>query len=136
MEKTVKLLGLVAAGSVVTVGGPQGPETHAPAHDCPIAAFALPGWRAGDATDEAHGHAALRDMEAVGQVRADGQVTAAEFGSLVARLELPGGELVEVTVPIAEELIRRVQDDGKLSRADQLAVGRAALGALVRHFLG
>lgn len=134
MDKTVTLLGLVTAA--VTVGGPAGPETHAPTNECPIAAFALPGWRAGDAVDEARGHAALRDMEAVGQVRADGVVTASEFAEIVGRLELPGGEVVEIAVPVAEEVIRRLQDDGKLSGADRVAIGRAALGALVRHFLG
>lgn len=133
MPEEVYLLGL--AHGPVTVGGPEGPRMHTATMDRAIACFSLP-WKAGDAKDEANGHATLRDMEAVGKVRIDGQVTAAEFGELVARLELPGGEIVEVAVPIAEELIRRVQDDGKLSRADQLAVGKSALGALVRHFLG
>lgn len=134
MDKSVTYLGLVV--TAVTVGGPQGPEVHSPASDCPIAAFALPGWKANDTADEALGQKMVRDMEAVGKARADGDITAVEFGELVARLELPGGKVFDLTLPIAEEVARRLQDDGQLSRADQLAIGRAALGQLARLILG
>lgn len=133
MEKSVSYLGLVIAP--ITVGGVSGPEVHSPGGDCPIAAFALPGWKANDPVDEAAGQKAVRAMEAVGRARVDGEITATEFGSVAAALELPGGKIIELALPLAEEVARRLEDDGEITRADQVAIAKAAMVAVVRALI-
>ena len=74
----VKLLGLA---DHVTVGGPHGPETYQATQG------ALVAFRFSDAWDEAKGHAAIRAMEAAGNVAAGGTITVSQAASVVSHMD-------------------------------------------------
>jgi hypothetical protein len=88
----------------------------------PLAVFRVEGWEPNNAEDEAQGHKLLILMEGIGAALADDKLTAEDVVHLVVPLNLPGGKAVEMLVPIAQEVIAAVNDDGKLTADEVLGI--------------
>lgn len=136
MLSGVTLMGLVAPGEKVTIGGPTGPVTIEAEPAAPLAVFRLENWPPNGETPEAlqaevQGHRVLDLMQAVGNAAADDRIDAEDVARLAVAFKLPGGRVVEVLVPVTEEIIQALEDDGRIDLSEAAAISGSILSGVL-----
>ncbi len=133
----VTLLGLVVPGETVPVQGPAGPVHVSGEPAAPLVVFRLDGWEPDPeggpyGPDEAQGHRTIRLMEEVGCAVADDRIDAPDVARLALALKLPGGRVIEVLVPVTEQVIRAIEDDGRIDPQEALAIAGSIVSGVMR----
>ncbi len=134
----VTLLGLVVPGETVPVQGPAGPVNVSGEPAAPLALFRIDGWEPNDNDSpaalqaEAQGHRVLDLMESVGKAAADDRIDAEDVARLALTLRIPGGRVVEVLVPVTQEVVRALADDGRIDLQEALAIAGAIVSGVMR----
>lgn len=132
MLNGVTLMGLALEAKVQ---GPEGPVTIQPEPAAPLVFFRLDGWEPNGTpdgqADEAQGHRVMELMESVGQAAANNRLDAADVGKLALTLQLPGGQVIEGLVPVADKVIDALQDDGRVDMQEALAIAGSLISAVI-----
>jgi hypothetical protein len=81
--------------------------------------------------DQAQGHRVLRLMEGVGRAAADDRLDAEDVARLALALELPGGRVVQVLVPVAEQVLSALEDDGRVDAKETLSIAGSLFSAVL-----
>ena len=135
MLQGVTLMGLVAPGESVTIGGPAGPVTIQGEPAAPLVVYRMEGWEPNDTpdgqADEAQGHKVIRLMEQVGQALANDRIDAADMGTLAVSLQIPGGEILQALVPVAAQVIAALENDGKITAQEAMSIAGAIISAVL-----
>ena len=136
MLSGVTLMGLVAPGEKVTIGGPTGPVTIEGEPAAPLAVFRMENWPPNGETPEAlqaevQGHRVLDLMTAVGNAAADDRLDAEDVAHLVVALKLPGGRVVEVLVPVTEEILQALEDDGRIDAQEAMSIAGTVISGVL-----
>jgi hypothetical protein len=133
----VTLLGLVVPGESVPVQGPVGPVRVSGEPAAPLALFRVDGWELSDNDSpaaiqaDAQGFRVLELMEAVGNAASDDRLDAEDVARLAVSLKLPGGRVVEVLVPVTEQIIQALEDDGRIDLAEAAAISGSILSGVL-----
>ena len=132
----VTLLGLVLPGETVPVQGPAGPVHVSGEPAAPLVVFRVDGWEPDPeggpyGPDEAQGHRVIRLMEEVGRAAADDRLDAEDVARLALALQLPGGRVIEVLVPVAEQVLRALEDDGKVDAKEAISIAGSIISAVL-----
>lgn len=132
----VTLMGLVAPQEEIIVAGPAGLVCIEGEPAAPLAVFRIDGWEPNGTpdglADEAQGHRLLALMESVGNAVADDRIDAPDVARLALALQLPGGRVIEVLVPVTEQVIRALEDDGRIDAQEALAIAGAIVSGVMR----
>ncbi len=124
MINGVTLLGL--ADGPVTLQGPTRPVTVEAEPAAPLAVFRLEGWEPNGTpdglADERQGHKVLGLMEDVGQAMADDRIDAQEIGTLSVAFQLPGGRVISGLIPVTQQVVDALEDDGRVDTKEALAI--------------
>jgi len=124
MINGVTLMGLVDGD--VRVQGPTGPVTISPEPAAPLVAFRVNGWEPNGTpdglADERQGHKVLGLMEDVGQAMADDRIDAQEIGTLSVAFQLPGGRVISGLIPVTQQVVDALEDDGRVDTKEALAI--------------
>ena len=132
----VTLLGLVLPGESVPVQGPEGPVVVSGEPAAPLVLYRIDGWEPDPeggpyGPDEAQGHRVIRLMEEVGTALANDRIDAPDVARLALALQLPGGRVIEVLVPVTEQVIRALEDDGRIDAQEALAIAGSIISAVL-----
>ena len=133
MINGVTLLGLV--DGQVTLQGPTRPTTVEPEPAAPLVVFRIDGWEPNGTpdgqADERQGHHVLQLMESVGQAAADDRIDAAEVANLAVTLDLPGGRIISGLLPVTQQVLEALQDDGRVDTQEALAIAGSIISAVL-----
>ena len=102
----------------------------------PLAVFRVDGWEPDPeggqyGPDEGQGHRVLRLVEEVGRAAADDRLDAEDVARLALALQLPGGQVIQVLVPVAEQVLRALEDDGRVDATEALSIAGSLLSAVL-----
>jgi hypothetical protein len=81
--------------------------------------------------DEAQGHRLIRLMEEVGSALANDRIDAEDVARLALALKLPGGRVIEVLVPVTEQVLRALEDDGKVDAKEAVSIAGSIISAVL-----
>ena len=70
-------------------------------------------------------------MEEVGRAAADDRLDAEDVARLALALQLPGGQVIQVLVPVAEQVLRALEDDGRVDATEALSIAGSLLSAVL-----
>ena len=133
MINGVTLLGLV--DGPVNLQGPTRPVTVEPEPAAPLVVYRINGWEPNGTpdglADERQGHHLLALMESVGQAAADDRLDAADVASLAVTLQLPGGRIISGLLPVAQQVVDALQDDGRVDTQEALAISGSIISAVL-----
>lgn len=132
----VTLLGLVMPGESVPIQGPAGPVHVSGEPAAPLVVYRVDGWEPDPeggpyGPDEAQGHRVLRLMEEVGSALANDRLDAPDVARLALALKLPGGRVIEVLVPVAEQVLRALEDDGRIDAQEAMSIAGSVISAVL-----
>ena len=132
----VTLMGLVMPGESVPIQGPAGPVHVSGEPAAPLVVFRVDGWEPDPeggpyGPDEAQGHRLIRLMEEVGSALANDRIDAPDVARLALALQLPGGRVIEVLVPVAEQVLRALEDDGKVDAKEAVSIAGSIISAVL-----
>jgi len=81
--------------------------------------------------DEAQGHRVIRLLEEVGTALANDRIDAPDVARLALALQLPGGRVIEVLVPVAEQVLRALEDDGRIDAQEAMSIAGSIVSAVL-----
>lgn len=70
-------------------------------------------------------------MESVGQVAADDRIDAEDVTNLAVTLQIPGGRIISGLLPVAQQVVDALQDDGRVDTQEALAIAGGIVSAVL-----